>query len=390
MARWKTSTAFVVVGVAMVVAVALAVLLVVLNSRKRLEEARAKPLPREKEPSVLLERTLGPFPIDVVVLWVDGADASWRERARTAFPVAAEQWKDSGLVHSAMREPEPVEPGTKDELYYGARSVAKFMPWVRNYFILADRPHVPSWVHELGPEQKLGSVNVRVVHHDELPGINGPGGMSLPSYNSGQIQAQLWRIPGLAEHFVLFDDDMFIGQPMKPTHFFTAEGDPVASMFMVPSNHASRSKGVWQAISANNRALVGMLAGLALGARVPVPEHVPYPSRKSVWAHLATTTLDSQVQAMRQFRGNNDFAMHYVILGVLASEGRVRQLPNDVRAAFMWAGGLEAAIARLGGQLPHLFCINDRISAADRKLLEAMVQDVSASSSSGTVSEGWE
>jgi UDP-glucose 4-epimerase len=46
----------------------------------------------------------------------------------------------------------------------------------------------------------------------------------LPTHNSHAVEAQLHRIPGLAEHFLYSNDDMFFGRPLQPSLFFSPGG----------------------------------------------------------------------------------------------------------------------------------------------------------------------
>src|SRR5690606_17025714 len=63
---------------------------------------------------------------------------------------------------------------------------------------------------------------VRLVDHRDLfAGYE----RHLPTFNSRSIISMLWRIPGLAERFVYFNDDFFLLRPVAPTDFF--RGDKV-------------------------------------------------------------------------------------------------------------------------------------------------------------------
>ena len=44
--------------------------------------------------------------------------------------------------------------------------------------------------------------------------------INLPVFNSRAIEINLHRIPGLAEQFVYFNDDMFITKPVTKEDFF--------------------------------------------------------------------------------------------------------------------------------------------------------------------------
>ena len=47
-----------------------------------------------------------------------------------------------------------------------------------------------------------------------------------PTYNSFAIESYLDRIPGLAEHFIYLNDDMFFGNNVTEGDFFSASGAP--------------------------------------------------------------------------------------------------------------------------------------------------------------------
>jgi Stealth protein CR2, conserved region 2 len=46
----------------------------------------------------------------------------------------------------------------------------------------------------------------------------------LPTFNSRAIETMLWRIEGLADRFLYFNDDMMFVGPVEPTDFFSQKG----------------------------------------------------------------------------------------------------------------------------------------------------------------------
>ncbi|MDI6943088.1 MULTISPECIES: stealth family protein [Microbacterium] len=141
------------------------------------------------------------FDIDMVFSWVDGSSNDFqRERAKrmNAYVVG------EGDAHAARYR-------HVDELRYALRSVHMFAPWVRRIFIATDSP-APRWLAE--------HPRVTIVRSEEFfadPTV-------LPTHNSHAVEAQLHRIPGIAEHFLYSNDDMFFGRPVSPEMFFTAGG----------------------------------------------------------------------------------------------------------------------------------------------------------------------
>ena len=49
----------------------------------------------------------------------------------------------------------------------------------------------------------------------------------LPTFNSISIESMTWRIPGLSEHFIEFNDDLILAAPTTPEDFFTEDGKVV-------------------------------------------------------------------------------------------------------------------------------------------------------------------
>lgn len=303
-----------------------------------------------------------PFPVDVVCTWVDGTDKDWLSKKHDAYNelIAGMSPADvAGVAYNAMRDPEPIVPGQRDELFYSAHSIAKFMPWVRRYYLVTMRPHKPAWWPASG---RIGKVQFILVHHDEIAG--GPAS-KLPTFNSIAIQTFLPNIPDLAEHFILFDDDFFVGQPLKATHFYTKKGMPVIR------SHALRiptDEGVWRQICINNKRLIESQMK-STGETVLIPEHVATPCLKSVFSLVITDIAAEDAKRVKTFRSVSDFVLQYVMAGYLINQGAVEDLPSSIETKFFNTGGL-AKYASGKKDLPHLFCVNDRITADDRKVLD--------------------
>lgn len=143
-------------------------------------------------------------PIDLVYLWVDGGEPAWVERKNRRLAAFGMPPNPAALSDSRFQD--------NDELVYSLRSVALHAPWVRRVHILTDQ-QTPSWLDIRHPK-------VQVVDHREV--FQDPA--HLPSFSSRAIEANIHRIPGLADRFVFLNDDMFFGRAVKPAHFFTADG----------------------------------------------------------------------------------------------------------------------------------------------------------------------
>lgn len=134
--------------------------------------------------------------IDFVIFWLDGSDPEWLaawNRARRAEG----EGDDTSLIRIRYW----------DNLHYWLRGVERFAPWVRRVHLVT-WGHLPAWLRRDHP--KLRIVN----HRDFIPEEY------LPTFNSLTIGLNLHRINGLAEQFVVFNDDMFLTRPCREEDFF--------------------------------------------------------------------------------------------------------------------------------------------------------------------------
>jgi hypothetical protein len=135
--------------------------------------------------------------IDFVVTWVDGADPVWQAKKQQYSP-------ENESINSSIRYR---DFGT---FKYWFRAVEKYAPWVHKVFLVTEG-HIPEWLNI--NSDKL----VLVKHSDFMPEEY------LPTFNSNAIELNLHRIPELSEHFVLFNDDVFLMNEMTSDDFFHNE-----------------------------------------------------------------------------------------------------------------------------------------------------------------------
>lgn len=134
--------------------------------------------------------------IDFVIPWVDGSDPEWQASYKAyssledrRFNYNGERYRDWGLLR------------------YWFRGVEKYAPWVRTiHFVTCGQ--VPDWLNLNHPKLHF------VRHSDYIPPEY------LPTFSSHPIELNFHRIPGLAKHFVYFNDDMFLSAPVQPSDFF--------------------------------------------------------------------------------------------------------------------------------------------------------------------------
>lgn len=134
------------------------------------------------------------YKIDFVIPWVDGSDPKWLDEKKAYSPTADEdareiRFRDWGLLR------------------YWFRAVEENAPWVNKIFFVT-WGHLPEWLNV--ENKKLVIVN----HKDYIPE------KYLPTFSSHVIELNFHRISELSEHFVYFNDDVYIIGKVKPEDFF--------------------------------------------------------------------------------------------------------------------------------------------------------------------------
>ena len=250
------------------------------------------------------------FPIDFVVSWVDGSDPTWvakkNEYLTDSQKIDANnsRYRDYGLLKNWFDR------------------VWRYAPWVNNVYLITDN-QAPNWAIE-------DSRIITLDHEDFIPK------QYLPTFNSSVIEMNLWRIDELNEHFVYFNDDMFVAQPVSREDFFTPEGLPVLNgslrpiiaremfskivfnnMLFVnqkfPKSDYFR-KHTRKYINIRNYGIVAVLVKISnliyqnwVGFFV---DHLAYPNLKSWFLDLNTTNPEIFTQtSMHRFRSPDDYTI---------------------------------------------------------------------------------
>jgi len=230
-------------------------------------------------------------PVDVVYTWVDGDDAHWYDRQQQRLATwAARSGTATSRAASGRARFE-----SRDELRYSLRSLHLFAPWVRTIHVVTDA-QVPPWLDVSHPHVQV------VDHRDILPAE------ALPTFNSHAIESALHRIPGLAEHFVYFNDDMLLGRPLGPERFFDAAGR--FAVFKAPHLVGlgdPNGQPAYITAALRNRWLLEEAFGVAVTHHLV---HAPYPQRVSVLAEVAERfATEVGATAHAPFRSETDVSM---------------------------------------------------------------------------------
>ena len=142
--------------------------------------------------------------VDAVVTWVDGADTAHAKKR------ASYMARSSTVLHENAINPHRWVDN--NELYFCLRSIDVNAPWIRRVWLVTD-DQTPD-LSSLSPGFRD---KIKIVDHTEIfDGFT----EFLPTFNSLAIESLIWRIPDLAEHFIYFNDDVFVSAPVGKTDFF--------------------------------------------------------------------------------------------------------------------------------------------------------------------------
>lgn len=101
------------------------------------------------------------------------------------------------------------------ELYYSLHSVKNYVPWINNIYIVTGFKQRPFWLDGLLEDEPFLRNRIKFVDHkDIIPEIY------LPTFNSHVIEAHIYKIPDLSEHFIYLNDDVFFGNQCAVDDFF--------------------------------------------------------------------------------------------------------------------------------------------------------------------------
>lgn len=277
------------------------------------------------------------FPVDVVYTWVDGEDP--RHAAKRAEHRGGEAL---GLAANASRY------ASHDELLYSLRSVHMYAPFVRHIYIVTD-DQVPSWLDPDAP-------GITVVDHREIF----PDG-ALPTFNSHAIGTRLHHIPGLSEHYLYFNDDVFLARLRRAEDYFYANG--IAKVPFSPAQFGVgdivRGEVAPNSAGKNVRALLAADFGRGITNKF---KHAPHPQLREVmmeleerYAEVVGRTTHSRFRSIEDVGFAATMHHHYALL-------TGRAIPGEARMSYVDIGSADAAdrLARLQVQRRvDSFCLND-------------------------------
>jgi len=292
-----------------------------------------------------------PFPIDVVILWVE--DSAQHRLARdSAAATLSNTQQPFGFDNQFTRFRD------NEELLSCLRSIFWCIPWARRvHIVVADYQFPTRYIrHDVldynGPQ-------ITVIPHSSLLPKS-----SLPTFNSQAIEANIHRIDGLAEHFLYANDDFMIGVPLPPSYFFCSDGTPrynVESSF-VPQHTKTAGMTKHALAWVNNSAKLDHIFGRAANRHYPCHITVPMlrSSFRGAWTHPALRAALTNTSLSTFRTSSNIYLIGLLVYWNVYQHGaRLRQpariLFHDVEAG----DDVKGLMHHILTTQPVLFCLND-------------------------------
>lgn len=151
------------------------------------------------------------IPIDAVISWVDGNDPV-HKAVRYKYSHNGEEFKYEDVASDTRFT-------SVGEIKYCVASILRFAPWIRKIHIVTDNqnPGLEEYIKRYFPDC---AIPIEIIDHKVIfAGYE----QYLPVFNSLAVESMLWRIPGLSEKFLYFNDDFMLVRPVTPENFFRKE-----------------------------------------------------------------------------------------------------------------------------------------------------------------------
>ncbi len=180
-------------------------------------------------------------PIDAVVLWVDGNDPVLAEKRKHYLKKENKTSNHSGAL--------PTRFASNNEIRYCILSILTFAPFIRNIFLVTDGqdPGLGKEIERYFPGK---SNTLKIVGHKEIfRGFE----QYLPSFNSSSIESMIWRIKGLSENFIYFNDDVFLIRETEQEDWFIDNKPVLRGRWKIPPYKKMMSKSIKIFINKNIR-----------------------------------------------------------------------------------------------------------------------------------------
>lgn len=304
--------------------------------------------------------------IDLVYTWVDDSDPEWLK--------GYQHWADFYHIENITTD---IDSRYRDngELRYSLRSAQMNAPWVNHIYIVT-AGQVPKWLDTSHPK-------ITIVDHKEILPSE-----ALPTYNSGAIETALDNIPGLCEHFLFANDDMFFMNPVTPEYFFDDNQNPYVRFCRIGIKKETLLTNSYYYKIRNTFNLYSSKFRIAPFFKFYVISHQIDPFRKSYITDCKSVFKNEfEKTALLKFR--HPKSVHRTIYGYYMADQKgciIREMPNIKETlAFRQSEMLNISMETfdfvykrgyIKNGYPKLMCLNDteHVKDKDREMVSKQLE----------------
>lgn len=295
--------------------------------------------------------------VDAVYTWVDSSDQLWLENYQRSLQDINSPYRESVAGIGRFK--------SRDELLFSLRSLELNMPWVDQVYLVT-AGQVPQWL-------ETGHPKLTVVSHEDI--FEYPR-EALPTFNSHAIEANLSNIPGLKEHFIYINDDVFLGKIMHPNDFYGPVGQ---TKFSLSNRHFSLEDNADLPVNQaarNNRNILIRDFDRTVSRKF---KHVAHPQRKVVHQYMKDNYAEEIKRISGQkFRSEHDLSIPSSLAHHIAARLGLGY-SADVDYQYLDIGSDDFyldALRFMRSARPSVFCINEVLSADDSRQRDLIVRRI--------------
>ena len=271
-----------------------------------------------------------PLHIDAVITWVDGNDRQHYKKMQMVLGDNQETRENALLT--GKDKTRFLDNG---ELKFCIESIRKFAPFIRTIHLVTDNQKPKFLTEKYQKEYGIQLVNHQDIFRDfeEI----------LPTFNSRTIETALWRIPGLANHFVYFNDDFVLTSPVVPEDFFPDGNVTIRGAWNSVKYYGAIRIKLNQLASYISKKLFGITRSMHLLQQIKSAQlagfekkyyrtpHVPHPVIKSTLSEFFEENMDAfESNIQYKFRNMQQFSAIFLAYHLeILRENVVLKQPDD-------------------------------------------------------------
>jgi hypothetical protein len=294
--------------------------------------------------------------VDVVYTWVNSNDSEWLKQKESYYKILENDEKLNS-DNSKRRWVNTLRPF--DEVTLSIESVRKYLPWVRNIFVVTQRPQTL-------PKEFIEKFNVKIVFHDQIF----KNKSVLPVFSSHAIEANIHRIPKLSENFIYFNDDMYINLPMNKEDFFINDKPIIRNdkKLEIYYNYISR---IYLINDAHCSSIIYMKKLLNKNITIPIHQALPISKKMILYT-------ENKFSKQWNLTNNNKFRTHDTIipmyLTVNSVEKKMHHLTNDRIKTFFFIDNFNSFLGNIYNNC-HMICVNNLTADNMQELRDYVLND---------------